>query len=98
MRQTQKTVLVWVMMALAFVVAYELILGARGHDEERPSFSGFMQEVEKNPAHIKSVRIDGQEYLVTYTDPPPKDKVKLVGPSELSQGHVLGALDRKSVV
>src|SRR3954468_13429082 len=82
------------MMALASVVAYELILGARGRDEEKPSFSGFMQEIEKNAAHIKSVKIDGQDYVVTYTDPPPKDKVKLTGPTELAQGPVLAALDK----
>jgi len=85
------------MMALAFVVAYELILGVRGHEEDRPSFSGFMQEVEKNPGHIKSVRIDGQEYYVTYNEQPPKDKVKLVGPSELAQAQVLAALDKAKI-
>ena len=97
MRQSHKTILVWVMMALASVVAYELILGARGRDEEKPSFSGFMQEVEKNAAHIKSVKIDGQDYLVTYNEAPPKDKVKLVGPTELAQGPVLAALDKAHI-
>ncbi len=85
------------MIALATTVAYELILGARGRDDTKPSFSGFMQEVEKNAAHIKSVKIDGQDYLVTYNEPPPKDKVKLVGPSELAQGQVLAALDKAHV-
>ncbi len=97
MRQTQKTVLVWVMMALAFVVAYELILGARSQSEKRPSFSDFMQAIEKTPAQIENVRIDGQEYVVTYKKQPPDDKVKLVGPSELSQGHVLAALDKAGI-
>ncbi len=97
MRQSHKTILVWVMMLLASVVAYRLILGARSGDEEKPSFSGFMQEVEKNAAHIKSVKIDGQDYLVTYNEPPPKDKVKLVGPTELAQGPVLAALDKAHV-
>jgi cell division protease FtsH len=85
------------MMALASTVAYELILGARGRDDTKPSFSGFMQEVEKNAAHIKSVKIDGQDYLVTYNEPPPKDKVKLVGPTELAQGQVLAALDKAHI-
>jgi len=97
LRQTQKTVLVWVMMALAFVVAYELILGARSQSEKRPSFSDFMQAIEKTPAQIENVRIDGQEYVVTYKKQPPDDKVKLVGPSELSQGHVLAALDKAGI-
>ena len=78
MRQTQKTVLVWVMMALAFVVAYELILGARSQSEKRPSFSDFMQAIEKTPTQIENVRIDGQEYVVSYKKQPPDDKVKLV--------------------
>ncbi len=97
MRQTQKTVLVWVMMALAFVVAYELILGARSQSEKRPSFSDFMQAIEKTPTQIENVRIDGQEYVVSYKKQPPDDKVKLVGPSELSQGHVLSALDKAGI-
>ena len=97
MRQTQKTILVWVMMALAFVVAYELILGARSQNEKRPSFSDFMQAIEKTPAQIENVRIDGQEYVVSYKKQPPDDKVKLVGPSELSQGHVLSALDKAGI-
>ena len=97
MRQTQKTVLVWVMMALAFVVAYELILGARSQSDKRPSFSDFMQAIEKSPAQIENVRIDGQEYIVSYKKQPPDDKVKLVGPSELSQGHVLSALDKAGI-
>ena len=85
------------MMALALTVAYELTLGNRGRDDTKPSFSGFMQEVEKNAAHIKSVKIDGQDYLVTYNEPPPKDKVKLVGPTELAQGQVLAALDKAHI-
>ncbi|MBL9005669.1 MAG: ATP-dependent zinc metalloprotease FtsH [Myxococcales bacterium] len=85
------------MMALAFVVAYELILGARSQSEKRPSFSDFMQAIEKTPAQIENVRIDGQEYVVTYKKQPPDDKVKLVGPSELSQGHVLAALDKAGI-
>jgi cell division protease FtsH len=97
LRQTQKTVLVWVMMALAFVVAYELILGARSQGEKRPSFSDFMQAIEKSPTQIENVRIDGQEYIVSYKKQPPDDKVKLVGPSELSQGHVLSALDKAGI-
>ena len=66
MRQSHKTILMLMMIALASTVAYELILGARGHDDTKPSFSGFMQEVEKNAAHIKSVKIDGQNYQVKF--------------------------------
>ena len=97
MRQSHKTILVWVMMALASLVAYELILGARARDDQKPTFSDFMQKVEENPSQIKSVKIDGQDYLVTYKEQPPKDKVKLTGPSELSQGQVLAVLDKAKI-
>ena len=97
MRQSQKTVLVWVMMALAFVVAYELILGARARDDKKPTFSVFMQDVEKNPASIESVKIDGQDYYVTYKKPPPEDKVKIVGPTELAVGQVIASFDKAKI-
>jgi cell division protease FtsH len=97
LRQSHKTILVWVMMALASLVAYELILGARARDDQKPTFSDFMQKVEENPSQIKSVKIDGQDYLVTYKEQPPKDKVKLTGPSELSQGQVLAVLDKAKI-
>lgn len=97
MRQSQKTLLLGVMMVLAFLVALELILSARGHDDKRPTFSDFMQRVEKNPEKIKLVKISGQEYAVEYNEAPPDDKVKLVGPSELAQGNILSALDKAKI-
>lgn len=84
-------------MGLASVAAYQLVSSARLSDEKKPSFSDFMQEVEKNPSRIKSVKIDGQEFAVTYTDPPPGDRARIVGPSEMAQGQVLQALDRAKV-
>ena len=74
MRQSHKTLLVWLMMGLASVAAYQLISSARLSEDKKPSFSDFMQEVEKNPSHIKTVKIDGQEFFITYNEAPPNDR------------------------
>jgi cell division protease FtsH len=85
------------MMLLASFVAYELILGGRGRDEKKPSFSDFMADVANNPASIESVKIDGQEYQISYKKPPPDNKVKLVGPNDLAIGQVLTTLDKAKI-
>ena len=97
MRQSHKTLLVWLMMGLASVAAYQLISSARLSEDKKPSFSDFMQEVEKNPAHIKTVKIDGQEFFITYNEAPPNDRARIVGPSELAHAQVLGALDKAKI-
>jgi len=85
------------MMGLASVAAYQLISSARLSEDKRPSFSDFMQEVEKNPAHIKTVKIDGQEFLITYNESPPNDRARIVGPSELAHAQVLASLDKAKI-
>ncbi|MFO0623432.1 MAG: ATP-dependent zinc metalloprotease FtsH [Polyangia bacterium] len=97
MRQSHKTLLVWLMMGLASVAAYQLISSARLSEDKKPSFSDFMQEVEKNPAHIKSVKIDGQEFFISYNEAPPNDRARIVGPSELAHAQVLTALDKAKI-
>ena len=97
MRQSHKTLLVWLMMGLASVAAYQLISSARLSEDKKPSFSDFMQEVEKNPSHIKTVKIDGQEFFITYNEAPPNDRARIVGPSELAHAQVLGALDKAKI-
>ncbi len=97
MRQSHKTLLVWLMMGLASVAAYQLLSSARLSEDKKPSFSDFMQEVEKNPAHIKTVKIDGQEFFITYNEAPPNDRARIVGPSELAHAQVLGALDKAKI-
>jgi len=85
------------MMGLASVAAYQLISSARLSEDKKPSFSDFMQEVEKNPAHIKSVKIDGQEFFISYNEAPPNDRARIVGPSELAHAQVLTALDKAKI-
>jgi cell division protease FtsH len=97
LRQSHKTLLVWLMMGLASVAAYQLLSSARLSEDKKPSFSDFMQEVEKNPAHIKTVKIDGQEFFITYNEAPPNDRARIVGPSELAHAQVLGALDKAKI-
>jgi cell division protease FtsH len=97
LRQSHKTLLVWLMMGLASVAAYQLISSARLSEDKKPSFSDFMQEVEKNPSHIKTVKIDGQEFFITYNEAPPNDRARIVGPSELAHSQVLGALDKAKI-
>mgnify|MGYP002382419159 CR=1 FL=1 len=63
MRQSHKTTLLWLMMALAVVTVYQLIIGSRVKEDQKPRFSAFMKDLETNPAHIKSVKIDGQDYV-----------------------------------
>lgn len=97
MRQSHKTILVWIMMGLASIAAYQLISSARMTEEKKPSFSEFMQEVETNGKHIKSVKIDGQEFHITYNEQPPKDRARVVGPSEAAHAQVLAALDKAKI-
>ena len=51
MRNSHKTVLVWVMMIFAFIVVWQLINPRQG--EQQMTFSDFIQKVEKSPADFK---------------------------------------------
>src|SRR5438105_4571766 len=85
------------MLFLAVVTVYQLITGSRARDESKPSFSKFMEDVYNNPGHIKSVKIDGQNYHVKYADNPPHDKAVIIGPSDLASAQVLAALDKAKI-
>jgi cell division protease FtsH len=50
-RNSHKTVLVWVMMIFAFIVVWQLINPRQG--EQQMTFSDFIQKVEKSPADFK---------------------------------------------
>jgi cell division protease FtsH len=97
LRQSHKTILLWLMLLLAVVTVYQLITGTQQKRDNKNSFSKFMDDVHHNPGHIKSVKIDGQVYHVTYTDNPPHNKDSVVGPSELAQAHVLTAMDKAKI-
>src|SRR5438105_3247146 len=89
------------MLVLAVVTVYGLITSHKG-EENKPSFSNFMEDVYSNPGHIKSVRIEGQNYHVEYQhasdkDNPPHNKVTVVGPPEIASSHVLAALDKAKI-
>ncbi len=96
MRQSHKTILLWLMLLLAVVTVYQLITGNRAGGEAKPSFSQFMKDVYENPGHIASVKIDGQNYHISYSDKP-HDKATIVGPTDQGAATVLAALDKAKI-
>ena len=68
MKQSHKTLLLWVLLILMFLSLYSLFM-APAKDEGKIYFSKFVQEVEKNPDSIKKVVIKGTAYLVHYKQP-----------------------------
>src|SRR5579884_370880 len=56
MRQSHKTILLWVLLILMFLSVYNLFQGQKG-DDQKIQFSDFITQVEQNPAHIKKVVI-----------------------------------------
>ena len=66
MRQSHKTILLWLLLILMFVSIYQLFTGPSKAGDEKIAFGSFMQEVQNNPAHIKKVTIKGE----TWTDGP----------------------------
>ena len=67
MRQSHKTILLWVLLILMFVSVYNLFT-APGRDDGRVDFSQFVADVEKNPERIQKVTIKGTRYTIEYTD------------------------------
>src|SRR5215831_14192708 len=56
MRQSHKTILLWVLLILMFLSVYNLFQGQKS-DDQKVSFSDFIARVDKEPQHIKKVII-----------------------------------------
>jgi cell division protease FtsH len=87
LRQSHKTILLWLLLILMFVSIYQLFTGPSKAGDEKIAFGSFMQEVQNNPAHIKKVTIKGEHWTGEYTD---GHKFRTVGPAS---AEVLGKLD-----
>ena len=67
MKQSHKTILLWVLLILMFVSIYNLFT-AENKEQGKLDFYQFISDVEKNPERIKKVTIKGTRYSVEYTD------------------------------
>ncbi|MFO7706114.1 MAG: ATP-dependent metallopeptidase FtsH/Yme1/Tma family protein, partial [Halopseudomonas sp.] len=72
MKQSHKTILLWVLLILMFVSIYNLFQ-TPSKDEGRIDFSKFISDVEKDPDSIDRVTVKGSQYTVEYKQ---KDKKK----------------------
>jgi cell division protease FtsH len=89
LRQSHKTVLLWLLLILMFVAIYQMFSGPAKPGEEKIAFGTFMQEVVNNPAHIKKVTIKGEHWTGEYAD---GHKFRTVGPNQVT-AEVLSKLD-----
>ncbi|HEX9101094.1 MAG TPA: ATP-dependent zinc metalloprotease FtsH, partial [Polyangia bacterium] len=81
MRQSHKTILLWLLLILMFVSIYQLFTGPSKAADEKIAFGSFMQEVQNNPAHIKKVTIKGEHWSGEYND---GHKFRTVGPATVT--------------
>jgi len=78
LRQSHKTILLWLLLILMFVSIYQLFTGPSKAADEKIAFGSFMQEVQNNPAHIKKVTIKGEHWKGEYND---GHKFTTIGPA-----------------
>ena len=67
MKQSHKTILLWVLLILMFVSIYNLFT-APTKEEEKQDFSTFIAKIERNPEQIKKVTVKGTLYTIEYAD------------------------------
>ena len=83
MKQSQKTLLIWVLILLAFVALWQYADPGASRTEQA-AFSDFMSLVRAKPEerHVEKVDIKDREYSFTVVDPATKKKevYKTVGP------------------
>ncbi|MCA9665430.1 MAG: ATP-dependent zinc metalloprotease FtsH [Myxococcales bacterium] len=65
MKQSHKTILLWVLLILMFVSIYNLFT-TPSKDEGKLDFSQLIADIEKNPEKIKKLTIKGTKYTVEY--------------------------------
>jgi len=78
LRQSHKTILLWLLLILMFVSIYQLFTGSSKPGDEKIAFGTFMQEVQNNPQHIAKVNIKGEHWTGEYND---GHKFRTVGPA-----------------
>ena len=94
MKQSHKTILLWVLLILMFVSIYNLFT-TPSNTGEPPKFSEFMQKLEEDPDNIDLITIKGNKYTVRDKGKADKDAVTFIGPTI---DHKLREnLDKKSV-
>jgi cell division protease FtsH len=81
LRQSHKTILLWLLLILMFVSIYQLFTGPSKAADEKIAFGTFMQEVQNNPQHIKKVTIKGEHWSGEYSD---GHKFRTVGPATVT--------------
>ena len=85
MKQSQKTLLLWVLLILMFVAIWQFVGPESARAEPKP-FSDFMALVKAKheDAHVESVEIKDREYTYYVADPAKKEKgqpFKTIGPT-----------------
>jgi len=75
LKQSHKTILLWVLLILMFVSIYQLFT-APTKEEERQDFSKFIANVERSPDTFEKVTVKGTTYTVEYKD---GEKYKSIG-------------------
>jgi cell division protease FtsH len=65
LKQSHKTILLWVLLILMFLGIYSLFTTPT-RETEKVNFSQFVADVEKNPEEINKVTVKGSRYTVEY--------------------------------
>src|SRR4030095_8535852 len=86
-RQPHKTLLLWVVLIVAFLAIWQLLNDAEGPQRQEVSYSDFMSLVKapRDQRHIDEVEIRGRDYNFTVKNPAGKggqEKGRPVGPTE----------------
>jgi cell division protease FtsH len=68
LRQSTKTILLWLMLILMFVSIYQLFNNPSKAGEQKLAFGDFMREVATNPANISQVTIKGDHWQGTFAN------------------------------
>ena len=75
MRQSHKTILLWLLLILMFVSIYSMFTGPSKAADEKIAFGAFMQEVQNNPAahqegHDQGRALDGRVHTTVTSSAP----------------------------
>jgi cell division protease FtsH len=89
LRQSHKTILLWLLLILMFVSIYQLFTSSASKAEEKIPLSQFTATVMNDPGKIKKVHINGQEYSGEFTD---GRRFKTIVPTEAT-GELVKLLD-----
>ncbi len=95
MKQPHKTLLLWVVLIVAFLAIWQFLHDADGPPRQEMAYSDFMSLVKapRDQKHIDAVEIKDRQYLFTIKDPTVKGtqevKGTTVGPTEDSVDEIL---------